>query len=281
MRQRVIWITLLLSWLWFCSPGLSYADTGRYISLAPATTEILFSLGLGQEIVGVSSFCNFPADARGKEKVGSFSQPNIERIIYLKPDLVFCTGLEQSPTVEKLRILGIAVCVSAPESLEALFKSITEIGALTRRQNEAMSLIQSMRKELGIIQARVKGVAYDRRPTVLLEIWHDPLLAAGGKSLIDEMIRLAGGINIMPEGSNTYTAVSPEFIIKRNPDCIILTYMDSKEPAVSLKKRLGWERISAVSQKRVYNDINPDILLRPGPRVIEAITALHKRFYPE
>ena len=110
-----------------CLPPVS-ANAARYVSLAPATTEILFALGLNDSIVGDTIFCNYPPEARSVQKIGTFSDPNIEQIISLKPDIVFATGLEQSPAVTKLRALGLKVIVSDPKNISGLFDSITEIG---------------------------------------------------------------------------------------------------------------------------------------------------------
>ena len=109
----------------------------RIISLTPATTEILFALGLDKEIIAVTSLCNYPALARQKEKIGTFSQPNIEKILFLKPDIIFCTGLEQARTVIKLKQLKQNIFISDPANINELFKSIMQIGKITRKEQEA------------------------------------------------------------------------------------------------------------------------------------------------
>ena len=252
----------------------------RYISLAPATTEILFALGLDEEIVGVSSFCNYPLKAKTKEKVGTFSQPNVEKIISLKPDIIFCTGLEQTPVVNALRQLNLKVYVSDPSNIKELLNSIRDIGRLTGRGKEADTLINKMEQVLGQVNAKVKLIPPEKRLKVFIEIWHDPLMTVGKKSFVDELLTLAGGINIAADTSQSYLYFSPEQVIKRNPDCIIQTYMSENEPLKTIEKRLGWKEISAVKHGRVYNDINPDILLRPGPRIVEGLQELHKKLYP-
>ena len=252
----------------------------RYISLAPATTEILFALGLDEEIVGVSSFCNYPLKAKTKEKVGTFSQPNVEKIISLKPDIIFCTGLEQTPVVNALRQLNLKVYVSDPSNIKELLNSIRDIGRLTGREKEADTLINKMEQVLGQVNVKVKLIPPEKRLKVFIEIWHDPLMTVGKKSFVDEVLTLAGGINIAADTSQPYLYFSPEQVIKRNPDCIIQTYMSENEPLKTIEKRLGWKEISAVKHGRVYNDINPDILLRPGPRIVEGLQELHKKLYP-
>ena len=105
-------------------------------------------------------------------------------------------------------------------------------------------------------------------------------MTVGKKSFVDEVLTLAGGINIAADTLQPYLYFSPEQVIKRNPDCIIQTYMSENEPLKTIEKRLGWKEISAVKHGRVYNDINPDILLRPGPRIVEGLQELHKKLYP-
>ncbi|MDD5408704.1 MAG: cobalamin-binding protein [Candidatus Omnitrophica bacterium] len=252
----------------------------RYISLAPSTTEILFSLGLDKEIVGVSSYCNYPPEVRNKTKVGSFSSPNIEKIIALKPDYIFCTGLEQAPVVTQLKQLNLNVYVSDPTSMGELFDSIREIGKLTDKSAAAVALTQKMDEEINAVGLKLKFIPLDKRVKVFIEIWHEPLMTAAKGSIVDELIALAGGINIAHELPRPYCNISAEKVISLNPQCIIMAYMD-KEPSLKLaKQRFGWERIDAVKNQRVFNDIDPDTLLRPGPRITRGLTEVYKRLYP-
>jgi len=256
------------------------APNSRYISLAPSATEILFALGLDEEIVGVSSYCNYPQGIRNKESVGNFSNPNIEKIISLKPDYIFCTGLEQAPVVTELKTLKLNVYVSDPSNIKELFDSIREIGKITDRTHQAESLIKGMQEEIAETTNKIKSVPLDKRQKVFVEIWHDPLTTAGKGSFIDEVVSLSGGINIAHNTRRPYSIFSAEGVIKQNPDAIIILYMDKTNSYKLIKERLGWESVSAVKNNRVYNDINPDILLRPGPRVVTGIKEVQKRLYP-
>ncbi|MFC1703506.1 ABC transporter substrate-binding protein [Candidatus Omnitrophota bacterium] len=254
--------------------------TQRIISLTPATTEILFSLSLDDQIIGVTTFCNYPPEAITKEKVGTFSQPNIEKIVLLKPDIIFATGLEQAHTVERLRQLQLRVVVSHPATIDELFSSIAEIGTVTHREKEAQGIIDAMKKKIEVIAANVAHIAQEEKPEVFIEIWHDPLMTAGKGSFVDELITLAGGINIAGDTPRPYSYFSAEQVIIRNPDCIILGYMDSEQGA-GIAHRLGWGDIKAVQRNRVYSDIDPDVLLRPGPRLAQGLYELHQRFYAQ
>lgn len=250
----------------------------RIISLVPSITEILFSLNLGDEIVAVTNYCNYPAQTRTKEKVGSLTQPDLEKIISLKPDLIFLSQ-EQSTIIKKLQTFHIKTFVSSPENIHELLGSIQDIGIITHRKNESQKLIQNMRLSISKIQEKVKIIPSEKRPKVFIEIWPAPLMTAGKGSFLNELIELAGGKNIASDVRRPYTYFSPEQVIQRNPDIIVIGYQTKENPSMLINQRLGWQKIKAVSDKRVYSDINPDILLRPGPRITKALGQLYKKFY--
>ncbi|MDD5439768.1 MAG: cobalamin-binding protein [Candidatus Omnitrophica bacterium] len=251
----------------------------RVISLAPATTEILFALGLDKEIVGVSQFCDYPEQCRTREKVGTFSAPNIEKIVEVTPDVIFCTGLEQGPAVTKLRQLGFKVVVSDPRNFKELFRSIETIGSVTGKTAEAHALVGIMKERVKKVADDVSRVPLKERPRMYIEIWYSPLSTAGRGSFLDELIKEAGGINIASDMPRPYGGMSPERVIAGDPECIVLAYMSKGAPAKILEKRFGWNGITALRNGRIYCDIVPNLLLRPGPRLVEGLEELHKRLY--
>lgn len=271
-------LVLLLSILSGASSGRE-ADRLRVVSLAPSSTEILFALGLDDEIVGVSQFCNYPSRAASKDEIGTFSEPNIEKILWLKPDIIFCTGLEQAPVITKLRQLGLRVCVSDPSNLEELFGSIAEIGTLVGRAREARDLVARMKSDVSRVRDAAKTLLDGKRRKVFVEIWHTPLMSGGKGSMIDELITIAGGINIAHDIKTAYGSFSSEEVLKRDPDCIVLAYMQKGDSVDAVRSRLGWSSVSAVRNGRIYNDIDPDTLLRPGPRIAHALEELQERIY--
>ncbi len=271
-------IILLNLFLCLFAVGIAQAAP-RYISLAPSTTEILFALGLDKEVVGVSTYCNYPEQVKNKARVGDFSNPNIEKIISLKPDYVFCTGLEQAPVVEQLRQLNFKVYVADPVNMEELFKSIKEIGQITNETAGALALIEKMRFEVAAVASKVKLIPQKDRVKIFIEIWHEPLMTAGSGSFVDELITLAGGINIAHDVARPYCNYSAENVISLNPQCIIMAYMDKETPLRLIKQRFGWDKIDAVKNGRVFNDINPDVLLRPGPRITRGLAEVYKKLY--
>jgi len=282
--KKIILITIIVGL--FCGRFSAFGSQDevialrRYISLAPSTTEILFALGLDQEIVGVSSYCNYPAEAKNKTQVGDFSNPNIEKIVSLMPDYIFCTGLEQAPVINQLRHLKFNVYVADPVSTEELFKTIAEIGEITHKTKEAGLLVERMKSEIKEVTSKVGLILHEERVKVFIEIWHEPLMTAAKGSFVDELITLAGGTNIAHDLIRPYCNFSAEKVINLNPQCIILAYMDKEAPLKLVQQRFGWDKIDAVRNKRIFNDIDPDTLLRPGPRITKGLTEIYKRLYP-
>jgi len=254
-------------------------EEGRYISLSPAATEILFAIGSGNSVVGVTTYCNYPEAAKAVLKVGTFSDPNIEKIIALKPDIIFVTGLEQAPSIERLKSAGLNVFVSDPRTFSELEQSIVDMGKLTGKTQEANELVRSMQQRLDLVRAATSSIPKEKRLKVFIEIWYDPIMTAGPGSIVNELITLAGGDNIAYDTPKAYSRFSPEVIIQRNPDVIILGYMTSPDTVDYVSTRFGWKSINAVRNSRVIADINPDLILRPGPRIIDGLELIYRRLY--
>ncbi|MBP6920814.1 MAG: cobalamin-binding protein [Candidatus Omnitrophica bacterium] len=271
--------SLIFIFLLSCALAQPARAAERYISLAPSTTEILFALGLGERIVGVSSYCNYPEEAKTKPVMGDFSHPNIEMIFSLKPDHIFCTGLEQGLVITELRRLNLNVYEADPANMDDLFETINDIGRITAREKEASALIESMKQDIAAVAAQAKAIPPENRVKVFIEIWQQPLMTAGKGSFVDELITIAGGINIAHDVIRPYCNYSSEKVVEQDPGCIILTYMDATPALKTVQGRTGWSRITAVKNGRVYNDINPDLLLRPGPRITEGLRTVHERLY--
>ncbi|MDD5775757.1 MAG: cobalamin-binding protein [Candidatus Omnitrophica bacterium] len=292
MKKIIIIICLVLLFgqeQFPCAANNSSAETGtvpssgapRYISLAPSTTEILFALGLDDEIVGVSTYCNYPEETGSKTKIGDFSHPNMETIISLRPDYIFGTGLEQLPAIAELKKIFPHIYVADPATVGDLLKTINDIGALTNRTKETQRLLRKMFEDIETVNVLVQGIPQDKRVKVFVEIWHEPLMTAGKGSFIDELITMAGGINVAHNVVRPFCNYSAEKVISLDPECIIMTYMDKEAPLKLLESRFGWGQIKAVKDKRVFNDIDPDILLRPGPRITDGLKEIFKRLYPQ
>lgn len=260
---------------------IAYSSTQKFISLSPAATEILFALGLGEQIIGDTTFCDYPEAAKSIPKVGTFSDPNIEKIISLKPDIIFATGLEQTPAVNRLEKLGQKVLVSDPKAISELFQSILQIGELTNKEKEAKGLVTHIQQRIENIKEKVEKIPIGVRLKVFIEIWHDPIMTAGPGSMVDELLNLAGGINIAYDVPRAYSRLSAEVIIERNPEVIILGYMAKDNAGDAIFKRMGWQNIKAVRNRRIVSDINPDLIFRPGPRIVEGLEGIYKSLYEQ
>lgn len=250
----------------------------RIISTAPSVTEILFALGLDGKIVGVTTFCNYPEEAKRKEKIGTFQNPNIEKILSLRPDLVIATGGIQRQTVEKLEQLGIPVFVSYPTTLDEVIKGVYTIGRITGAKENAKRLVFDLKFRVARVISKVNKAK--TKPKVFFELWHEPLMSAGPGSFVDDLVKKAGGINIAGTAKSAYPIFSLEQIIKENPDVIIGAESSMGGNPLEISKRPGWDSLRAVKEQRIYK-INDDIIFRAGPRLVLALEIIAKYLHPE
>lgn len=254
-------------------------DNLRLISLSPSTTEILYELNLGDDIVGVTEFCNYPQDAMSKKKVGGYADYNLEEIIGLEPDVVFYSGNLKTEDREVLEKMEIKFFDFESKTVEDIFNEILEIGRLTRSEERAEEIVDNMKMGKKRIEDKVKGL---KRPKVFYEIWHDPLQTAGRGSFIDDIIEIAGGENIargLVNVENPYPMIQEEFLIEENPEFYLLG-ADTGMSLEEIKSRPGYNSIEAIKKSNIYF-LDSDIILRPGPRVIEGIEIIAKTIYPE
>jgi len=241
------------------------AAAPRIISLAPNTTEILFSIGLGDSIIGTDDFSNYPEKVRDVERLGTFNNPNIERIILLKPDYILVnSGLEKS-IEDYLTGLGIKVIKISPKTIEDLYSDIKKLGVVFNKEEDAKNIIRGMQSRIKDISRTMEG----RRPKVFVQLFDDPLVTVS--SFISDIITLAGGENIALDMESDSGIFSYEALIDRNPDIILLVGFSGNAS--------NFHSINAVKNKKVYKNLDPDLILRPGPRAVEAIEALNKIFY--
>lgn len=254
----------------------------RIVSLAPNVTEILFALGLGESIVGATDRCNYPPAAQSIQRISGFGTPNVENILAVSPDMVVSSGLEKPDLLAVLQQSGIRVVnvqkngfmASFPE----LFAAIREIGEAAGRAAEAQAMVAGMQAELDSVAARVAAVDEAHRPRVFVEIEESPLMTAGAGSFIDDLITRAGGRNVAHEIRAAYPRVDPEKVIAWNPDVILVAHSDTPgEAAQRLARHIGWSDVAAVRQRQIIDDIDPDLLFRPGPRLVDGVKELAER----
>jgi iron complex transport system substrate-binding protein len=248
----------------------------RIVSLAPNATEILFAVGAGDRVIGVTEYCNFPPEARKIEKVGSFSFLNIERILSLAPDLVLISSHEQERFIKTLDELEIPVYVCFPRNFQELFRTIHSIGRVTGSPVRARALADSLGAELDRLKGEVEwAFSSEERLKVYMEISSRPLMTAGDHSFIGTMIDVAGGRNIGHDLPRDYAVINSEVVISRNPEVIFIFHYSSTRE--NLLERLGWDRIDAVKADMIFDDLDEDVVHRPGPRSVRGAREMFER----
>jgi iron complex transport system substrate-binding protein len=250
----------------------------RIISLAPSNTEILFALGLGDRIVGVTDACNYPPEAQLLEKVSSYQGPNMEKIVAANPDLILADSLTGKEVVEQLAAAGFPVMAVRSDNIPQLESNIRLIGQLTQSESQADQLVNSMDARLQRIDERIASIPEAERVTVFYEVWNEPLMSAGPNSFVSALISAAGGKSVTDDALSDWPTVEMESLIIKNPQVIILGH--GAETPEQVQQRTVWQTIAAVEDGRVYT-VDPDIFNRPSPRLVDAVEELAKLLYPE
>ncbi len=251
----------------------------RVVSLAPNITEILFSLGLDEEIVGVSIHCNYPEKARSKPRVGSYISLDFEKITSLKPDLIIATGAGNTrDMVDRLGKLGFPSYVIYPKNFNDILKSILHIGQVVNREKEAKQIAEEMKRRSQRVIELTKDLP---RPKVFIEIGDAPVVTVGKGSFADDLIRLAGGENIAGNEKEVYPRFGMEEILKRAPEVIVISSMNPKGDYQKILQEWNrWKTIPAVKNGRIHL-IDSDLLDRPSPRIIDGLEELARVLHPE
>lgn len=240
-------------------------EAARIVSLLPSNTEILDALGAGDEIVGITRFDRVVA---GRHVIGDFFQPNLETIASLSPDLIVAGLSASNRSTQRLRKMGYRVVeIRNPRSLDELYESIRELGRVVQRPDEAERVVREMKVRLEAV--RVKSSKFPRRLRTYLEI-DSPFWAIGGKDFLAEAIGYAGLDNIFSDLQRPSAQVSPEVVVQRNPELIIV--FDT--PANHVARRPGWSSITAVKKGWILDRLDRDALARPSPQLVTGIEAL-------
>ena len=247
----------------------------RIISLSPATTEMLFAIGAGPMVVGVSDYCNTPAEVSTRPRVGAVMTLNLEKTLSLKPDLFLTT--DGTPRFyERLDRLSKAQIVQVSSvTLASVADNVLELGRITGREAQAEKLAARIRD--GIQQATRRAATQAKRPRVFYMVWGEPLITAGPGSYLDDLIRTAGGVNAvrdLPSG-NPYPPYSWEALVAADPDVILAP--EHLKPALDRLRRTQ-KGMKAVKHGRIVL-LDDDLISRPGPRVLEALEAVYQAIY--
>ena len=253
----------------------------RLVSFGPSITEILFALDLGDRVVGVSDFCDYPPEAREKPRVGNAFSPALEKIAELEPDLILTVKHEQ--LTSELEHLGFTYAVLDPKDMDGIMHTIRLVGDMTGRSQQAGALVEDMQRRVAAVTDKVK----DRPPVRVFFIVDGTDLGmpwtAGPGSFIDDIIQLAGGENVAAGVAGAWAQLSIEEIVNADPDVIIVQTMSGGEPTVSvaeLESHEVWGQLTAVLAGNVYY-IDGDLVSRPGPRIVEGLEEMARILHPD
>jgi iron complex transport system substrate-binding protein len=293
-RSRIIasFVSAVILWLAFALPLMAKKaedqlgreiripdDPQRVVALAPSITEIIFALGQQNRLKGTTQFSNYPAEAANLPKVGSYVRLDLERIVALNPDL--CIAIKDGNpkvTIERLQNLNIPVFAVNPRNLETMMQTIQTLGDILNAPEKAETLVQAMRGRIQRIDALVAGI--EQRPRVFIQIGISPIISAGTKTFIHELIVRAGGINVAA-GKKAYPHFSREQVLALAPDVLLITSM-SRSGAFK-KAKADWRRLfdaPAGFEKRIYT-VDSDVFDRPSPRLLDALETLTRLLHPE
>ncbi len=247
----------------------------RIICLLPSVVDDVFALGAGADVVAVTDFTKYPAEAKTRPSVGLPLTPSMETIIALHPDLVLGTGdLNTSDTIKQLEVLGIAVFLVAPHGVEGIYHSIASLGHVLNRDESAKNLIARLRGREDAVRRRVSG-----KPVVsiLMPVWCDPIVTIGKHAFITELIEIAGGRSVTRDLPQEWPQVSLEAVLAWAPEGLLLV-RSSKMPVEQIRNRPGWTSLPAIRNNRVY--YVDDRIEIPSPVAFDALEELARQIHP-
>lgn len=271
------------------APGAITDDVGRtvsieeipqrIVSLGPGITEILFALDLGDKVVGVTDYCDYPEEALAKPKVGGFSTPSLETIIALEPDLILATNIHYPDLVSQLEGVELAVVVLDPEDIDGILANIELMGKVTGTEQRAEALTADMEARIGAVVAKTKEAPKPRVFYVIDASEPSKPWTAGAGSFIDALIGLAGGENIAATAGQ-WTQFSLEALVRADPEIIIVDASHGEAFVPDFEGLSGWKEISAVREGELYL-IDGDLTSRTGPRIVDGLEAMASFIHPE
>jgi len=245
----------------------------RIVSLAPSLTENIFAVGAGDRLVGDTTYCNYPEEAKSIQKVGDTLSPNLETIVALKPDVVFVSTASQLESFKNvLEQNHIAVYVTNPNSLDAVLTDLRTLGDLLGTVDRTSELLNELQERIAGVTQNVEG---ERAVPVFVQISKEPLFTIGKDSFVTALVAKAGGRSVTADVASGYPKLSKETAVALNPEVIILSESDdNREPNEVFKNS------TAVKTGRVYK-INADVLSRPGPRLVEGLEKIARDLHPD
>jgi iron complex transport system substrate-binding protein len=264
----------------------------RIVSLAPSITPILFELGVGDKVVGVTSYDDYPYnftawfEAGNMTCIGGFSTPNLEAISAVQPDIIFSTDVNDE-SIPQIRELGYKVVVLSAASVEGIYTDIGIVGNATGTATKANEIVTNLRSEISAIQEKIAAADITDKPTVYYEVYYSSsgIMTAGSATWLNDVITLAGGVNIFADYDSEFPTVSSEVIVTRNPSVIILpTNMGTGTPSYGSVEEViargGWSAIDAIQNDRLFV-IDQNIMSEPGVLIAQQVQAVAECLYPQ
>jgi iron complex transport system substrate-binding protein len=249
----------------------------RLVSIAPSITETLYALGLQNLMVGDTDYCDYPPQARDLPHVGAMLNPNLEKIVSLKPDLVLGTDeANRRETADQLEHLGIPLYGVTARTVEGTIQSVADLGRVLNCDVPAQKLVASLRSRVVAVDRQVQG---QPRLKVLFVVWYRPLITAGSQTFISNVIQRAGGVSISDDIKMEWPHMGLEDVLSRAPDVILFPQTDAFAPGLDEFQKLpGWRDLTAVKNHRIY--FVSETIMRPSPRLIDALEELANILHP-
>ncbi|WP_312421607.1 ABC transporter substrate-binding protein [Anaerospora hongkongensis] len=248
----------------------------RIVSMSPGNTEIVFALGAGDRVVGVTSYSDYPEEAKTKPTIGGYHAPDVEKIVSLAPDVVFAMTDIQAKYIQILRQAGIRVVAVEPKTLPEILNAIDIISEALGEEARGRQLHQELAGQLDQVRRQV-GTAPAKR--TFLEVWDTPLLTVGRQSFIHDLITQAGGINVSADKNVDYTPCDIEQLYAYNPE-VYVVLSHSRDDIRSVITNPNLAAIQAVKTNQVFS-ITDDLLQRPGPRSFTGLVKLAEILHPQ
>lgn len=251
----------------------------RIIALAPSITEMIYTLGRENRLVGVAQQSDYPAAAKSLPTVGTFVRPDIEKIVALRPDLCIATSDGNPPyAISRIQSLGIPVYITRPVDLNGIMRSLLDIGDLLGVERKAKAVVGRMQARIDHVKDLVAMAR--SRPRVFFELGFAPLVSAGENSFDGQLITYAGGVDIS-KGPEPYPRISMGQVLAGKPDVIIIASMAKRGNPEQVKSEWDrWTSLPAVRDRRVYV-VDPNLFDQPSVRLVDALELLARLIHPE
>jgi len=254
-----------LLWVFCCLAQSGAVSAQRFLALTPHACEMLYAIGAGEQVVGAVSYCDYPEQAKTLPQVGNYQRVNVEAALRLNPDVAVVMS-RQVKGVQQLEQLGVTIIVSNPSNFSMIFDDLLKLGKLTNHEQEAQALVAQLRTRLQHVQQQKST-----HMPVFYEIWHDPLITAGGVSFISDLITQAGGENVFSNINLDTPHVNVEAVIRAKPQLIVIPQENRDVSA----RQLFWQKWLGKDHVR-FVTIDPDLLHRPGPRLLDGLELLQQ-----